>query len=56
MERYRQHVAASDTNGAAWSERSGIDIGGAATGVKDQDGVVCDDGGGVHILAKVDVS
>ena len=55
MDWYRQHLESLDINGAQ-AEKNGMDIGGLVTGVKDQDGVVCDDGGGVHILAKVDVS
>ena len=40
-----------------WSaEKSGTDLGGAATGFTDQYGVVCDDGGGVHRWTEVYVS
>ena len=42
-------------NGAR-AEKSGTDIGRAATGFIDQDGLVCDDSGGVHIWSEVDVS
>ena len=37
-------------------EKKGTDIGGAVTGITDQDGVVCDDDGGIQRWAEVDLS
>ena len=48
-------TAASDMNGAARAEKRGTDIGGAATGVPDQDGVVWDDIVSVQRWARVDI-
>ena len=55
VERDRYNGAASDLNRAR-SERSSTDLGRAATGITDQDGVVCNDVDSVHRLSKVDVS
>ena len=38
------------------AEKSATDLGGAVTGITDQGGLVCDDEGGAHIWAEVDVS
>ena len=48
MERYRQHGAVSDMNGAAQAEKSGTDIGIVGTCIIDQDGVVWDGINCVH--------
>ena len=37
-------------------ERSGMDLGGAATGITDQDGVVYNEGGSVQIWFEVYIS
>ena len=55
MERDRWHGAPSDLNGPR-AEKSGTDLGGVATGVTDQIGVVCNDGDSVQIWIDVDVS
>ena len=55
MEQDRQHVPESDLNGAAHAEKGGTDIGGAATGVTYQDGVMWYGNGSVHRWAKLDI-
>ena len=55
MERDRQHGAASDLNGATQVEKSDTYLGGAATGITDQYGVVWDGRGSVQRWDKVDI-
>ena len=55
IERYRQHVESSDLNGAARVEKSGTNIGGAATGVTNKYGVVWGVSGIVQRWDEVDI-
>ena len=54
MDRDRKHGAEPDMNGAR-EEKRGTDIGGEATGITDQDGVVWDECYRVQRWEKVDV-